>query len=121
MRAARPHPTHNHTQRATKLPAVVVATAAVLLVTLEDEGGQARRARVEVLDADGRDVASLVTMEALRALINEGRSSEEQRVGPIPPGRYTVRATLADGRSASRRVRVRDRNPEQRVVLKLED
>ena len=100
---------------------VVVATAAVLLVTLEDEGGQARRARVEVLDADGRDVASLVTMEALRALINEGRSSEEQRVGPIPPGRYTVRATLADGRSASRRVRVRDRNPEQRVVLKLED
>ena len=99
---------------------ITLDTGVMLVVTLEDEDGEARRARIQVIDSEGRDVGGLVTREAMMAIFNAGTSTLEQRIGPIPPDRYTVRATLADGRSAERRVRVRDRGEDQRVVLKLE-
>jgi len=100
---------------------VVLDTGTILLVTLEDAEGQARSARVQVLDADGRDVAGLMTMQSMMSRFNEGVSTSEQRVGPIPPGRYTVRANMSDGRSAERSVRTRTRGGEQGVLLKLDD
>ena len=47
-------------------------------------------------------------------------SSGRHDHGPIPPGRYTIRAVLADGRSDERKVRLRSRDTEKKVVLKLD-
>ena len=46
-------------------------------------------------------------------------STTQQTVGPVPPGRYTIRATTADGRSAKRSRSVNG-EPRARVRLKLD-
>jgi len=45
-------------------------------------------------------------------------SSSEQRVGPLPDGRYKVTATHADGRTKSRSVRLSGQG-ERKVKLRL--
>lgn len=99
---------------------VALETGTIVVVTVEDEDGEARRARVQVLDENDREVGDLMTLEAMQAIFNEGVSTVEQRVGPFPPGRYTVRATMADGRTNDRRVRLRARDGEKRVKLKID-
>ena len=99
---------------------LTVETGTMLLVTIEDPEGVLRRARIEVLDGEGRDLGSLLTLQAVQALFNSGASSTEQRLGPVPPGRYTVRATTAEGLVADRRVTIRARDEEKRVRLKLD-
>lgn len=97
-----------------------VEAGVTVRVALEDPDGAARRARVEVLDGDGREVGALLTQRQLRALFNEGSSSRERVVGPLPPGRYTVRATTEDGRVSERRVTLRERDEEKLVRLRLD-
>ena len=93
----------------------------MVLVTLEDAGDAARIARVEMLDDAGNDVGNLLTLDQLRSSFNSGTSSLERRVGPIAPGRYTVRATTIDGRSVEKRVTLRGREAEKKVRLGLDD
>lgn len=100
---------------------VVVAGGTMVTVRLESADGEVRRARVQMFDESGHDVAGLITLEAMQSIFNEGSSTLEETVGPIPPGRYTVRATASDGRIEERSVRVRANDPEMRVVLKLDD
>jgi len=93
-----------------------------VLVSLEGADGAQLRARVEVLDEEGREVGGLWTLRALQAIFNQGASTSfEQRLGPLPAGRYTVRATTADGRSAERTVRLRGRGEEKRVRVELDE
>ena len=44
-------------------------------------------------------------------------SSKEQRIGPLPPGSYTVTAVLDDGRSAKKTVKLTGR-AERKVKLR---
>ena len=90
-----------------------------MVVTLTEEGDSVPRARYQVLDANGRDVGGMMTQEQMRSTFNEGGRRDEQRIGPFPPGRYVVRATLADGRQVERSVRLSGRQSEKRVRLKL--
>jgi len=99
---------------------VALESATMLVISLEQEGGTERRARFEVLDEDGVEVGSLMTLQEMQTLFNEGSSGLEQRVGPLTAGRYTVRATTADGRTVERRVRLRGRDGEKKVRLKLD-
>ena len=89
-------------------------------VKLEDAGGDARRARIEVFDKDDREVGGLMTQEDVQRMFNEGTSSIERVVGPLAPGRYTVRATTLDGQVSEKKVRLRGRSSEKSVRLKLE-
>jgi protocatechuate 3,4-dioxygenase beta subunit len=100
---------------------IELEAATVLLVSLEDSDGELLRARFEVLDEDGIDVGSLMTLETLRSSFNQGGAALQQRVGPLPAGRYTVRATLADGRTVERGVSLRGRAQEKKLKLKLKD
>ncbi len=61
-----------------------------------------------------------MTLRTLQSTLNEGASTREQRVGSLPPGRYTVRATAPAGRSDDKRVSLRGRDTEKQVRLKLE-
>ncbi|MFT5286074.1 MAG: protocatechuate 3,4-dioxygenase beta subunit, partial [Planctomycetota bacterium] len=98
---------------------VALSTGVMLLVTLEDESGEGLRSRVEVLDADGNDVAGMMSAANMRETFNNGRSTVEQRVGPIPPGRYTIRGTSTDGRTRERNLNLKARSSEKKVNLKL--
>ena len=89
-----------------------------LLVSLTDEG-EPVRARVEVLDDEGRPVGGLLSTDDLESLFAQGFDSRERRVGPVPPGRYTLIATSLDGKEARKTVTVRAGKEERRVRLRL--
>jgi len=99
---------------------LTVEIGTTLVVTLEDEDGSARRARIQILDKDGNEVGGMMTTAQLRAIFNSGASPLSQRLGPLPPGRYTVRATTLDGKVFEERARVSGRTKEKDVKLKLE-
>jgi len=91
-----------------------------LIVTLDQGDEAVGRARYEVFDEDGREIGGLMTVEQMRSTFNQGGSQDEVRLGPVPAGRYVVRATMADGRTAERKTTVRGRLSEKRVRLKLD-
>lgn len=64
-------------------------------------------------------MAGMLGMEDLQALYLEGAYSRtEHRLGPVPPGRYTVSAT-GEGFSGERRLTLRG-EPERIVTLTLD-
>lgn len=84
---------------------------------LEDD--QPVRARLRVLDEAGRRVDDLLSMEDLMAVMSEGFSSRERRVGPLAPGKYTLIATTLDGKDAKSAVRLEAGQAERNVKLRL--
>jgi uncharacterized surface anchored protein len=98
---------------------VEIEAATMLVVSVEEEDGDAMRARFEVFDEDGKEVGSLMTVDALRSMFNQGGAALKQKIGPLPAGRYTVRATLSDGQTSEKRVLLRGRSGEKQVRLKL--
>ena len=105
---------------ATRNVTLTIETGTILVITVEDPNGALQRARLEVLDGEDREVGGMLTMAAITAMFNEGFSTTEQRVGPVPPDRYTVRATLDDGSVVEKKVRVRGRDAEQTVKLRVD-
>ncbi|HVS08391.1 MAG TPA: carboxypeptidase regulatory-like domain-containing protein [Planctomycetota bacterium] len=98
---------------------LVLEPGTLLRVSVEDGEGASVRAALSVTDERGRELARLMGRDTLEAMMSEGFSSTEQRVGPLPAGRYTVRATASDGRSATRPVTLAGQG-ERRVKLRLE-
>jgi len=88
----------------------------LLRVSLEDVDGGSVRAHLRVVDGADRDWAGMLGSQALDVLLAEGFSPSEQRVGPLPAGRYTIRATTGDGRSATQSIELRGQ-AERRVTL----
>ena len=78
----------------------------ILRVAVDDRKGDEVRAKIQVLDEDGRDVGGMRSMEEIMAGLAEGLG-KEQRFGPLPAGSYRVTATTADGRSARKTVSLR--------------
>ena len=74
--------------------------------------------KIRVLDADGRDHVGMVSAEQLVERLAQGFSGTRHRVGPVPPGRYTVIASLPDGRTRKKTVQL-DGQPERQVKLRL--
>ena len=88
--------------------ALVVESGTIVRVRLEGGGqGPAPTATVRVLDSAGRDVAGMTGLAELQALyLDRAYSRTEHRLGPLPPGRYTVQASGA-GLNGERRVTLR--------------
>ena len=62
-----------------------------------------------------------VPLAQQQATFNEGASSFQRKSGPLAPGRYTVRATTREGQVTEKRVRLRARDDEKKVKVKLKD
>lgn len=97
---------------------LVVNTGTFLLVSLIDDD-RSVRARLRVLDESGRRVDDLFGMEEFMAVLSEGFSSRERRIGPLAPGKYTLVATDLDGKDAKKSVLVEAGQEERNVKLRL--
>ncbi len=92
----------------------------ILLVAVEDEQGKALRAQLRVYDENEREVSGLGSMQDVERAMTEGFSTREQKIGPLPPGRYRVEGTAQDGARAAKPVTLNGQ-PERRLRLRLKE
>ncbi|MEM9382477.1 MAG: carboxypeptidase regulatory-like domain-containing protein, partial [Planctomycetota bacterium] len=99
---------------------VLLGPGATIVAVLRSKGDAAIPAgSIQVLDSAGRDVTRRIGLTDMQSLYSEAAfSTTERRIGPVPPGRYKVLASTADGRSAKRYVTI-DEGGERRVSLVL--
>ncbi len=97
---------------------IVVGPGTMLIVTLVDKTGANIRARVSVLDEDGHDLNGMLGLTEIMERYSGGLDSTAQRIGPLPPGSYKVRAVAEDGRSTQRPVRLKGQE-ERKLKLRL--
>ena len=95
---------------------VALEEGTVVLVTVVDIE-KLLRARVRVLDSEGREVTGMWSLPEMME-ISRNFSSKEQRVGPLPPGKYTVIVTTEDGRTTKKPVTLRGTG-ERKLKLRL--
>jgi len=80
----------------------------LLKVTMTDSEGEPVRARLRVVDSEGREHASYLSLATMMSRMgSEGFSGHQQTVGPLPPGRYRVHAVAEDGRETDKPVNLR--------------
>lgn len=99
---------------------LVLAPGTVLLVSLEDKSGELVPAMVSAVDERGREMSGMRALSDIMEQYNGGLGALEQRIGPLPPGSYTVRAIAADGRSTKKSVTLSGQD-ERRLRLRLGD
>ena len=99
---------------------VLMGPGATIIAILRSKGDAPIPAgSIQVLDSAGRDVTRRIGLTDMQSLYSEAAfSTTERRIGPVPPGRYKVLASTADGRSAKRYVTI-DEGGERRVSLVL--
>lgn len=95
---------------------IAVDAGTMLLVSLTDTTGADIRSSVSVRDERGHEVNGMLSITELVRRMAGGADPSVQRVGPLPPGTYQVRATAEDGRSTSRSVTL---NGQEERSLKL--
>ena len=84
---------------------VVLATGSYVLVKVVDAEEKPLVASLSVRDEAGREVGGMYSLADLMQMFTDGgASTEEQRLGPFPAGKYRVTATLSDGRTLTRPV-----------------
>ncbi len=89
-----------------------------LVVSVIDKTGKEVNARLSVRDSRGYEMAGLQSMQELMSIFTGSFSTMEQRVGPLPVGRYKVSAVLDDGRSTSKNITVSGRST-RKVKLRV--
>ena len=87
------------------------------VVSIVDEEDENVRARIQVVDPEGRTVEGMISLEDMMSLAT-GFSSKEQRFGPLPPGKYKVTATADDGRSYTKPVTLKA-GAERKLKIRL--
>ncbi len=97
---------------------VVVEPGTLLFVSLEDASGTDLPSRVSVLDDKGRELNGMMGLAELMERYSAGLGEAVQRVGPLPPGTYEVRAIAEDGRTAERPVSLTGQ-AERKLKLRL--
>ena len=97
---------------------LLLVEGTVLLATAVDAAGEPVRAHIRVLDSAGREVGAGLDEHSLGRALEQAFSSFQRRVGPLPPGEYTVEATTPDGSSGSSSFAVHGQ-PEHRVRVRL--
>ncbi|MEW6074461.1 MAG: carboxypeptidase-like regulatory domain-containing protein [Planctomycetota bacterium] len=96
---------------------VTMVGGTMLLVTVIDETGAEVRARLSVADEAGREVHGMLSLAEM--MQSQGTFAfSEQRVGPLPPGRYTVTAVAEDGRRMTKPVTLAGA-PERHLKVRL--
>ncbi len=91
----------------------------MLLVSLSDKEGEMVDCSVEVLDELGRQVNGMMSLAAIMDAFRKGQfSSKEQRIGPLPPGRYRVLVKSRTGETANKPVTLTGQ-PERKLNVRL--
>jgi hypothetical protein len=99
---------------------VTVDQGCILLVGISDKEGNPVRCSIEITDPDGNQINGLWSLSDLMEAFGSGTfSSDEQRIGPVAPGKYRIKATAPDGRKANKPVTVRSQT-ERKVNLRLD-
>jgi hypothetical protein len=70
--------------------------ATILRITCVDAEGNPVIANIEVRDSGGLDYAGQFGMNDLEKMLTEDFSTTTRNVGPLPPGKYKVIATMGD-------------------------
>ena len=89
-----------------------------LVVTVIDASGADVASSISVLDAGGREMAGMIGYAEMMARLTDGLRTDQQRIGPLPPGSYTVRVTAEDGRTAKKSVTA-DGRAERKLKIRL--
>lgn len=100
---------------------LTVDAGTTLIVSLSDKQGNPVECSVEVLDSEGHQVNGMWSMSELMAAFSTGGfSSLEQKIGPLPPGKYRVLAKSSDGLSANKPVTLRSSSATRKLNLRLD-
>ena len=99
---------------------VALQPGTILLVTCTGEESKPVRASISVKDETGREVGSMFSLADVMKMFNEnGFSTTEHRVGPVPQGKYTVKAVGPDGKTATKQVNLSGQ-PERKLTIRLD-
>ena len=98
---------------------LVMEGGTMLKVAVEDAQGKPVRASIRVVDDAGREYGNMMSAESFRSMFSEGFSSTEQKMGPLPPGKYRVTATDDAGKSDSKPLSLSGQ-PERNLRIKLD-
>jgi len=98
---------------------LVMEGGTMLKVAVEDADGKPVRASIRVVDDAGREYGNMMSAESFRTMFSEGFSSTEQKMGPLPPGKYRVTATDDAGKSDSKPLSLSGQ-PERNLRIKLD-
>jgi len=99
---------------------LVLSGASVLLVTVQDAQGQTVQSAVSVLDAQGHEAGGMFGLsELMEQFTKNGVDFSTSRIGPLPPGKYTVTARTADGKTGSKPVSLTGQ-PERKLTIRVE-
>jgi hypothetical protein len=97
---------------------LVLTPATKLLVEVVDEEGNPASVRISVTDPQGRTMQGMLGWAEMTTLFADGFDGDQQIVGPLPPGTYTVTAITSDGKKTTKPVNL-DGQPERRLKLRL--
>jgi hypothetical protein len=99
---------------------LVLQGGTLLLVAVQDSEGKSVQAAVSVLDSAGHEAGGMYGLSELMDMLQKnGLDFTTQRVGPLPPGKYTVSARTADGKSGSKPVTLTGQ-PERKLTIRVE-
>ncbi|HED65765.1 MAG TPA: carboxypeptidase regulatory-like domain-containing protein [Planctomycetes bacterium] len=97
---------------------LTVEPGTTLIVTVVDVSGDEVSGRISVRDDDGREYSGIFGYAQVMERLTQGFEMDEQRVGPLPAGHYTVRVESDDGRSAQKPVNLNGQS-ERRLKIRL--
>lgn len=95
-----------------------LGTGTMLVVTVIDADEKELGTRLSVTDAAGHEYSSMRSMDELMERMGAKFTGKDHRIGPVPPGTYTLVATADDGRTTSKSVSISGQG-ERRVKLRL--
>ncbi len=95
-----------------------LGTGTMLVVTVIDADEQELGTRLSVTDAAGHEYSSMRSMDEMMERMGAKFTGKDHRIGPVPPGTYTLVATAGDGRTTSKSVSISGQG-ERRVKLRL--
>ncbi|MEM9802205.1 MAG: carboxypeptidase regulatory-like domain-containing protein [Planctomycetota bacterium] len=101
--------------------ALKLEAGALLAISAVDGSGVPLRIAVRVECANGPEFAGAVRRDDLQRLALTGLRPRERRVGPLPAGSYTVRATTAGGLTGTASVVVDGTESEIEVAIELDE
>ncbi len=98
---------------------VTLGDGTVFLISVIDRTGATVDARVQVINEAGHEIGGMLSLNEMMNYMGGGFSHDEQRVGPVPPGKYRVEVTLEDGRSKRKSVRASGQS-ERKLKIRID-
>lgn len=98
---------------------VALEPGTMLRVSATDKDDKPLKAGISVKDERGFEVGNMLALDAMQEAFTLGVSSTEQKVGPLPAGKYVVTATAPDGRSAKKAVTLKGQD-ERKLIVRVE-